>query len=264
MKGTGAGLGLPPRLDKPMRTLLLPAIWIPVLLLLFCSRVSAQQHIAPDPNVPATRTPTSGDRWIQHYIDRVEQFKAENAGLERGERYFVFVGDSITEMFPLAEHFPDKPVLNRGITSDGIGMDVRGVLNRMNESIFDCSPAVVFLLIGVNDLPHEGKTPQSCFDAYRRIVDEIQAKLPAVKLVLQTCLPTGESYKRHAYLNPRIEEYNTKIRELAKERELPLIDLHPLYRDEQGLLRSEMTRDGLHIKKECYGAWAEKVKAFLE
>lgn len=197
-------------------------------------------------------------------MDRVEQFKAENAALDPGTKYHVFVGDSLTEGFALAEHFLDKPVLNRGITSDGIGMDVRGVLNRMDESIFDCSPAVVFLLIGVNDLPHEGKTPQSCFEAYCRIVDAVQERLPDVTLVLQTCLPTGEIYKRHAYLNPRIEQYNARIRELAKERKLPLIDLHPLYRDEQGLLRAEMTRDGLHIKKECYGAWADKIKPFLK
>ena len=205
------------------------------------------------------------EKWIQHYYSRVEQFKKENAALPKGRKNIVFVGDSLTEGFPLEEYFPGKPVLNRGIISDGIGFDERGVLGRMDSSVFDCNPKIVVLLIGVNDLPHEWVTVEQCVKGYRAIVEQIQNRLPEVNLVLCTLLPTGEPYRKRAFLNPRIEEFNKHLVALAKEKALPLIDLHTLYRDENGLLPAQHHRgDGLHLKKEAYALWVEKAQALLE
>ena len=207
----------------------------------------------------------SQNRWVQHYYKRVAEFEKENAALEKGKQYIVFVGDSITEGFPLSEYFPELPVLNRGIGSDGIGYQgERGVLNRMNSSVFACSPSAVFLLIGVNDLPHTGKDVDYYFKGYRQTVEAILAKLPNVQLVLETLLPTGEKYKKHALLNPRIIEFNERLKDLAKEKSLAIIDLCSLYSDENGMLPEAMTRDGLHLKKEFYGPWADSVKRCLK
>ena len=203
------------------------------------------------------------DTFIKLYFDRVALFEKENASLDPAKKYAVFVGDSLTQGFPLEESFPGMPVLNRGIISDGIGFDERGILNRMDSSVFDCQPGVVFLLIGVNDLPHEWVTLEQCSDGYRQIVKKIEQRLPDVKLVLCTCLPTGEKYRRHAELNPRIVALNQTIKALAKEKSLPMIDLYQLYRGNDGLLPAELTRDGLHLKKDAYGVWARAAKRYM-
>jgi len=202
--------------------------------------------------------------WVKHYEKRVEEFKAENATLPSERKNVVFVGDSITEGYPLERYFPGRPALNRGIISDGIGFDERGVLNRMDSSVFDCNAKAVFLLIGVNDLPHDWVTVEECLDGYREIVRQIRKRLPETQLVLQTLLPTGERYKKHAYLNPRIEQFNTALSTMAKEQSIPLIDLHALYRDEQGMLPADLTRDGLHLLPEAYAPWAEKAASFMK
>jgi len=203
-------------------------------------------------------------KWIAHYFDRVGEFRRENALLPEGNNNIVFVGDSITEAFPLDVYFPGRPVLNRGISSDGIGFDERGVLNRLEESVFGCRPKVVFLLIGVNDLAHEWVTVDECLEGYVGIVERIRERAPGAKLVLQTALPTGAAYRKHAFLNPRIEEYNRGIRSLAEEESLAVVDLHALYADADGLLPDELTGDGLHLKKEAYARWAERIRGLLE
>src|SRR5262245_44057672 len=100
-----------------------------------------------------------GALFKMHYTNRVRAFKEQNEQL----RYVVLLGDSITEGFDAEKYFPGRRVLNRGIGADVIGNalpedDHRGILRRMNESIFDCAPTDVFLLIGINDLG-SGRTP---------------------------------------------------------------------------------------------------------
>lgn len=211
------------------------------------------------------KDPPPINKWAEYYFDKVKQFRQENAKLNKDKKYIVFVGDSITERFPLEKFFPDRSTLNRGITADGIGLegDDRGLLNRMDESIFDCSPSVIFLLIGVNDLPHPQGPPFKCLEGLREIVDRIERELPDASLILHTAMPTGEKYSRHDFLNPRIIEYNEGIKQLGKERNLPVIDLYPLYSDENGLLKSEMTKDGLHVKVEYYDLWAKELEPYL-
>jgi len=202
--------------------------------------------------------------FVMHYHNRVGQFRQENPTLPPDRRNIVFVGDSITEGFALPGYFPGLPVLNRGIGADGIGFDNdRGILHRMNESIFDCSPSAVFLLIGVNDLPQDPKTPEACIAGYRQIVEEILAKKPDTAVILQTLLPVGLKYFWHEKVNPRISEFNDLIRALAQEKGLDVLDLHALYRDEKGFLPESVSNDGLHLKPEGYRTWAEQAWALL-
>ena len=204
------------------------------------------------------------DLWIQHYLKRIEIFEKENAALPPNQKNVVFVGDSLTEGFPLQEYFPGTPVLNRGIISDGIGFDERGVLNRMESSVFDCHPKAVILLIGVNDLPHSWASIDDCLKGYQDIVEQIQKRFPDVQIILCTLLPTGAKYKKHDTVNPRIIEFNQGVLALAKEKKLALIDLYSLYQDKDGLLQADITRDGLHITTEAYKPFAEQVKALLK
>src|SRR4051794_34658145 len=107
----------------------------------------------------ATKKPAAKPDWAaifkQHWIDNVKLYREQN---KKGypEKNIILLGDSITEGFNVSKHFPDRHVLNRGIGADIIGnklpeSDHRGILRRMDESIFDCNPSDVFLLIGIND-----------------------------------------------------------------------------------------------------------------
>lgn len=218
----------------------------------------------------AATTPTL-NRAEQHFIKRVAAFREENKQLDPNGRTIVFLGDSITEGFPLKELFPGLPVLNRGISSDRITaypQDTikRGIVNRMNESVFDCHPHAVFLLIGTNHMPR-GEEPLGQLSAdYRSLVLAMRERIPDLKVVIATLPPAGKAYTwgNTTKFNERAVPFNEMLREFAKEQNLPLIDLGKLLKDDDGLLREDFTGDGIHLKRPAYEIWAAEANKIIE
>lgn len=60
----------------------------------------------------------------------------------------VFMGDSITDGWRLAEAFPGKPYVNRGIS----GQTTAQMLVRMYPDVIALKPAVMVILAGTNDI----------------------------------------------------------------------------------------------------------------
>lgn len=209
------------------------------------------------------------NRWEQHYFNRMDKFRTENAQLDPAKRHVVFAGDSITEGFPLNDYLGDLPVLNRGIGSDGIAswpdrLRPRGLENRLATTVFDCNPAAVFILIGINDMPHDGVPMEYWEQHYEGIVASIKKGSPDAMVVIQTVLPTGEKYANNAKVNPRVLDFNGRLRGIAKRQGVELLDLHALYVDEKGLLQADTTGDGLHLAKAAYKRWADAARPFAE
>src|SRR5262245_5697079 len=103
-------------------------------------------------NAPTAKPePDLAAMFKMHWENRVRAFKEQNLGLQN----IVLLGDSITEGFEVTKYFPGRRVLNRGIGADVIGNDMptndfRGVLQRLDNSVFDCAATDVFILIGIN------------------------------------------------------------------------------------------------------------------
>lgn len=198
-------------------------------------------------------------RTAEHWQQRVATFRGQNNSLKKN---VVLLGDSLTEGFDVAKYFPGKPVLNRGIVSDTIGMPndplgegIRGVMNRLDVSVFDCCTTHVFLMIGVNDLG-DGRTPEEMLVGYRHLLEAIKRRAPDVTIHVQSLIPTRG---RFAHLNENIRKFNAMLRPLAEEMGCPYIDIYPLYADEKGELHEDVTRDGVHLKSEAYGPWKREI-----
>ncbi len=85
----------------------------------------------------------------------------------KGEERVVFMGDSITDSWKLAEYFPGKPYINRGIS----GQTTQQMLIRFRADVIDLKPKVVVILAGTNDIAGNtgpiharGDREQHCFD----------------------------------------------------------------------------------------------------
>jgi lysophospholipase L1-like esterase len=215
---------------------------------------------------PATKKPSAkpapnwGEIFKLHWIERVKSFRDEN---KKGypEKNIILLGDSITEGFKVEKHFPDRHVLNRGIGADTIGnalpeSDKRGILRRMDESVFDCNPTDVFLLIGINDLG-SGHKPQTIEAGYREILQQIKKKAPNVHVHLLSLLPTRGNYAKH---NVNVNDVNKRLQKLAKEFDYDYIDLHSKMTDDKGELKKEFTNDGLHLKEPGYKIWKAEIE----
>ncbi len=193
---------------------------------------------------------------IRHYLERTAAFEKENQKM----RNVILLGDSLTEGFNVERYFPGRPVINRGISSDTIGLvpddkDLRGVLKRLDNSVFDCCPGTVFLMIGVNDLG-DGRQPEEMIEGYREILERILERAPDVTVYVESALPTGGKYAFH---NSNVLDYNARLRALADEMGCPYLDLHPLFTDENGELRSDLTREGLHLTPAGYAIWKREI-----
>jgi len=195
-----------------------------------------------------------------HWQNRVKSFQEQNLALQN----VVLVGDSITEGFDLQKYLPGRRVLNRGIGADIIGNDLpptdpRGVLRRLDASVFDCAATDVFLMIGINDL-NIGHTVDQLEAGYRELLTKIKAGAPKLKVHVQSVLPTRGD---HARQNAPVREFNTRLRKLAGEFGCDYLDLHALLADERGELKAEFTGDGLHLNEPAYQIWREEILKVL-
>ncbi len=188
-----------------------------------------------------------------HYLQRMEFFSK----MPHHKHEIVFLGNSITEHGEWQELIPDKPVLNRGIGGD----NTFGVLARL-EDIVRAKPKTIFLLIGINDLAR--KLPYGVIiNNYKRIIQKIRTGSPKTRLLIQSVLPLNPEMTKAPYLqgrNPMQQELNRQIRVLADSAKIEYIDLHPLFANENGELKKELSIDGIHLKASAYVQWVNFLK----
>lgn len=186
-----------------------------------------------------------------HYAERLSMFIREAPLVEPGGT--VFVGDSISEGFPLRQVFPGQNMVNRGIGGDR----VEGVLERVDVSVERVRPRRIFLKIGINNIVHGlPASDEQLSEHYERLVDAIRAAAPSAELIIQTTLPLAERAGRH---NGRVRRYVAHVRRVAEARGLRVVDLHTKMADERGNLRDEYTTDSIHLNLRGYEAWMEMI-----
>ncbi|RBP46275.1 lysophospholipase L1-like esterase [Roseimicrobium gellanilyticum] len=211
---------------------------------------------APTAEKAKAPPPDWGAIFKMHWQNRVRAFKEQNLVFQN----VVLLGDSITEGFDVAKHFPGRRVLNRGIGADVIGNnmapdDPRGVLQRLDNSVFDCAATDVFILIGINDL-NSGKSVDSMETGYRTLLQRLREHSPELRVHVQSVLPTRGNHDKQ---NTPVREFNARLKRLAAEYKCTFVDLHSLMADGEGRLKAEFTNDGLHLTETAYALWRGKI-----
>jgi lysophospholipase L1-like esterase len=155
-------------------------------------------------------------------------------------------------------------MVNRGIASDQVGDESRpsgrGVINRLHESVWQCRPIHVFVLIGVNDIG-SGIKGERLEKRHGDLLNALMEGMPATSITLQTILPARG---RFAKLNEAITDANRRLDRLAEERGIHVLDLHATMADEQGQLREDYTNDGLHLNARANEAWSQVLRQELQ
>ena len=189
-----------------------------------------------------------------YYQSRMEVF----ANLPSPKKAIVFLGNSITERGQWHELIPGKVIMNRGIGGD----NTFGVLARL-DAIIEAQPKKIFLIIGVNDMFR--KLPIGVVvNNYQRIINRIKKGSPRTKIYIESVLPINEGLAKDVSYavgrNEMVTELNKQVRALAEKEKLTYIDLNPLFEDEEGKLKKELTNDGVHLKPEGYKFWVDYLK----
>ena len=215
--------------------------------------------------------PNQAQWQIDAYHKRINEFKQDPIGYNK----IVFLGNSITEGGgDWNDRFNISNAVNRGISGDfTVSMQAR------LEEIYHYKPLKLFLLIGINDIfdgvvPYEAEeTPKRIAQNIFDIVDSIRFHSKETEIFIHTILPVNEEefrinrgfYPEHDYpLEKQILEINHQIFELGIKGGYNIIDLHPLFINEEGKMSKELAKDGLHLNQNGYERWCAEIASYVE
>lgn len=191
------------------------------------------------------------------YDSKVAAFREQNLHVAPGG--IVFLGDSITQDYPVQDYFYGMNAINRGIGGD----TTSGVLKRLEESVFQLNPHQVVLLIGTNDFALTDLSCEAIYQAILAIVQTIQNRLPETRFIVESVYPVNHTIDPFS-VSKRNNQDIAKLNELLSI--LPgvkFVDLTATLADSEGNLMREFTHDGLHVNQNAYRLITEKLKPYL-
>jgi lysophospholipase L1-like esterase len=198
--------------------------------------------------------------------NQLGRYHADNAKLraqpaEPGR--VVFFGDSITDGWKLAQYFPGKPYVNRGIS----GQTTAQMLVRMFPDVMDLKPAALLILAGTNDIARNNgqQTLKQITDNFQAIAE--LAQLHGIKVIFASVLPVSDYTQRPqtARRPPAdVVKLNAWLKEYAAKKGATYLDYFSETVDAKGFLRDGISGDGLHPNAKGYEIMAPLAEAAIQ
>jgi lysophospholipase L1-like esterase len=221
--------------------------------------------VPPEPRgVPSTTPEVQTAEWaVAWWLPRHEQKLVELA--ERGEVDLVMIGDSITHGWETTgapvwdEYYADRRAFNLGFGGDR----TEQVLWRLAHGAVDgISPRLVVLMIGTNNTGHRRDPPAETAAGIAAILDELERRLPATRVLLLAVFPRGADPEDE--LRRLNEAVNERIARFADGERVFFLDLGDTFLEPDGTLSQEVMPDLLHPSEEGYRRWAQAMEPTLE
>ncbi len=243
-----------------------------ILIVLALSLAAVAQQAPPS-------IPTTGFAGLDQYrANRIAVFTDDYGQLKRyhdadvalappatGENRVIFFGDSITDIWKLADSFPGKPYVNRGIG----GQTTPQMLVRFRQDVIDLHPKVVVILAGTNDIagntgPMRNEDIEANYESFAEL-----AHAASVQVVLSSVLPVHnytEKSKDFFAQRPmaRILALNEWLKNYCSKNSIVYLDYFPAMVDDKGLLKKELADDGLHPNAAGFKIMAPMAEAAIE
>lgn len=175
----------------------------------------------------------------------------------------IFLGDSITEGWKIANYFPGKPYINRGVS----GQTTSQMLVRTFQDVIDLHPAVVILLAGTNDIAanNGSETIEMVEENFQAITELVQKH--GIKVILCSILPVSNytsqpQTPRHP--TEQIVALNEWLRGFATRSGARYCDYYSALADQMSFLKSGLSEDGLHPNSQGYAIMAPIAQAAID
>ena len=180
-------------------------------------------------------------------LGRYREADAALAPTAAAESRVVFLGDSITDYWKLANYFPGKPYINRGVD----GQTTPEMLVRFRQDVIEVHPKVVVVLAGTNDIAGvTGRTRNEDIEANYASMAEL-ARAHGIRVVFASVLPvhnyTPDAEESFA-LRPRerILALNQWMKNYCAKERFVYLDYFSALVDERGMLQRALADDGVH------------------
>ena len=233
------------------------------ILILLCAAALAQQTA---PSIPSSGSPGLDEYRASRlaiYTDdfgELKRYRDSDAAMiapKPNENRVVFIGDSITDYWKLADSFPGKPYIDRGID----GQTTPQMLVRFRQDVINLHPAVLVVLAGTNDVAGvTGPARNEDIEANYASMAEL-ARLHHIRVVFASLLPVNnytEDSKESFALRPRerILALNAWLKDYCAKNDLVYLDYFSAMIDDKGLLRRDLSDEGLHPNAAGYKVMA--------
>jgi acyl-CoA thioesterase I len=249
-----------------------------LVVLAVCSLiVCAFAQQSTQPSVPTTGIPPSGSTRLDDYrahriaiftddFGQLARYRDDNASLPPpgDQNRVIFFGDSITDNWKIAEYFPGKPYVNRGIG----GQTTPQMLVRFRQDVIALHPKVVIVLAGTNDIAgNTGPMRNEDIEANYATMAEL-AETHGIHMVFASVLPvhnyTDASKDLYAQRPmARILALNTWLKDYCDRNDLVYLDYFSAMVDDKGLLKKDLADDGLHPNAAGYKIMAPLADAAI-
>lgn len=202
--------------------------------------------------------------------DKVNCYRVLNNYVKKGQ--ILFVGSSLMEQFPIYEFIQDydikETIYNRGIG----GYTTEEMMEGLDTLVFELEPSKIFINIGTNDLNILDYTVEGLIERYKTILFKITERLPQSKVYVMAYYPVngdydfGNVYMKEALkvrTNARINEANVELEKLACSLGLQFINVNRNLLDENGNLKHELAKEGLHMYASGYYAILDDLMQYV-
>ncbi len=172
----------------------------------------------------------------------------------------VFVGNSLTQQFELAELFRNVNIRNRGINGD----NSLGMLIRLSD-IIKPHPKKIFIEGGINDIK-DGTTKEILLNNFKKILTRIQQESNTSKVYVQSILPVyskGAAIQHSPVKNQDIVDANKAIEDYCKQHSITFINLYTHFELNGEMNPNYCIADGLHISGEGYLLWTKLLETYV-
>lgn len=231
------------------------------ILLIFIGGVSSFSQTTTEKESDCREVKNKNTRYEKQLSDWAQSGRYRDANLKlppaKNEKRVVFIGDSITDGWNLAQYFLGKPYINRGIS----GQTTPQMLVRFRADVIDLKPKVVVILAGTNDIA--GNTgPMSLEDTADNLISIIElAKASNIRVVLSSVLPVNDRVKNKEGVllvqtrsrpKEKITAMNDWLKKYAADNRIVYLDYYSATVDKDGTLKDGISYDGLHPNAEGY------------
>lgn len=199
------------------------------------------------------------------YKEKIVYKESKTKSIEDIRKYenIVFLGDSITDFYPIEGIYLDLPIVKSGIA----GYTTEDILDRMDSMVYKYNPTSVFLLIGTNDIMYDGESnKEKTIENIEKILKNIKTNRKQAKLYLEAIYPVNK--KLNSYMvrnrdNEIIREINDTLEKYCDENDITFIDMYEVLQDEEGNFSKDYTDDGLHPNDLGYAKISQVIAAYI-
>ena len=217
------------------------------LALLLCSAAFAQTD-----DVDKLKAQIDRDHKTLQDWPALARYAADNAKLT-APATVVFMGDSITDAWikRSPKYFADNPsYIDRGIS----GQTTPQMLIRFRPDVIALKPRAVVILAGTNDIAGNTgpMTLEMIEDNYASMAE--LAKANGIVVLFSSVMPVCDYIRPQTERRPpaKIIALNEWLKSYCAKNKLIYVDYYSAMLDREGMLKKEITYDGLHPNEAGY------------